>query len=314
MYIIDNSYTKGELLEMSELYNIFKQNFPLCTRNVQIAQNILNSKANKIFEMRNNAGELIAVSVINKNNILMLCVNKQHRNQGIGSKLLQKSEEYIKQQGYTNITIGVGDEYLMPGVPSKNAITSEHMGAENIYPNLEDYVEFFKKRGYIHKWDCNCFDMRMLLDDFAFDEISIPTIIDGIEYDWAKYQELDGINACVGDAHEPFVKYYQNSKLYQKNNHQRVLVAKINGEIVGTIIISINTEGNDLGSVGCTTVMHKYRGKHIGVNLTKVATKHVKDCGLKHGFLGYTYSGMDTMYGYSGYKICTYYFMATKQL
>ena len=299
---------------MSELYDIFKQNFPLCTRNSQTAKNILNSSQNKIFEKRNNSGELIGVSVINKNNILMICVNKQYRNQGIGSNLLKMSEEYIRQQGYKDITIGVGDEYLMPGVPSKKQIITEHMEQSNVYLNLEDYVDFFKKRGYIHKWDCNCFDMRMPLCEFCFNTITIPTQIDGVEYEWAKYQDLDKINLCVADAHEPFLKYYQNSKLYHADNDQRVLVAKINKEIVGTIIISINTEETDLGSVGCTTVMHKHRGKHIGVNLTKVATKHVKDCGLTNAFLGYTYSGMDRMYGYSGYKICTYYFMATKQI
>lgn len=299
---------------MSELYKMFRQNFPLCTRNSLTAKKILNDNQNKIIEKRNQTGDIIGVSVINKNNILMLCVNKQYRNQGIGTQLLQQSEQYIKSQGYNDITIGVGDEYLMPGVPSLKQITKEQMEQTNIYSNLEDCVDFFKKRGYVHKWDCNCFDMRMSLSDFKFNEISIPTIIDGVEYDWAKYQELNSINLCVIDAHEPFVKYYQNSNLYQKDNDQRVLVAKIDGEIVGTIIISINTEQNNLGSVGCTTVMHKHRGKHIGVNLTKVATKYVKDCGLSDAFLGYTYSGMDRMYGYSGYKICTYYFMATKQL
>ena len=227
---------------MNELYNIFKQNFPLCTRNSQIAQNILNSLQNKIFKKHNSKGELIGVSVINKNNILMLCVNKQYRNQGFGSELLKKSEEYIKQQGYKDITIGVGDEYLMPGVPSKKQITPEHMETEKIYQNLEDNVDFFKKRGYIHKWDCNCFDMQMALCDFGFDEISIPTQIDEVEYEFAKYQDLDKINVCVADAHEPFVKYYQNSNLYLPNNDQRVLIAKINNEVVGTIIISINTE------------------------------------------------------------------------
>jgi ribosomal protein S18 acetylase RimI-like enzyme len=299
---------------MSELYNIFKQNFPLCTRSVETVEKLLCSADNKVLKRHNSNGELIAVCVINKNNILMLCVNKQYRNQGMGADLLKEAEHYIKQQGYNEITIGVGDDYLMPGVPSTGQIIAENIPNENVYSCLDDYVDFFKKRGYKHKWDCNCFDMRMSLADFMFNEIVLPTKIDGVEYDFANYQELDGINLCVTDAHEPFVKYYQNSKLYQKDNDQRVLVAKIDGEIVGTIIISINTEQNNVGSVGCTTVMHKCRGKHIGVNLTKVATKHLKDCGLCDAFLGYTYSGMDKMYGYSGYKICTYYFMASKQI
>lgn len=35
---------------------------------------------------------------------------------------------------------------------------------------------------------------------------------------------------------------------------------------------------------------------------------------LKEAYLGYTYSGLDHMYGYAGYKICVYYNMAFKRL
>ena len=197
---------------MSDLYNIFKQNFPFCTRNLHIAESLLNSTDNKVIQKRNQLGDLMGVSVINKNNILMICVNKHYRNQGIGTDLLEKSEQYVKQQGYNEITIGVGDNYLMPGVPATKQITPEQMEQENIYVGLEENVDFFKKRRYLHKWDCNCFDMRMSLNDFAFNDITIPTKIDNVEYCWATLQDVENITLCVADAHEPFVKYYQNEK------------------------------------------------------------------------------------------------------
>lgn len=85
-------------------------------------------------------------------------------------------------------------------------------------------------------------------------------------------------------------------------------------EVVGTLIISAETEGKGLGSVGCTTVKRAYQGKHIAVNLVVLGTKYLRDIGLKEAFLGYTYSGLEHLYGYAGYEICIYYMMAKKRL
>ena len=40
----------------------------------------------------------------------------------------------------------------------------------------------------------------------------------------------------------------------------------------------------------------------------------IKDIGLKKANLSYTYTGLDKLYGYSGYKISCYYMMARKSL
>ena len=55
----------------------------------------------------------------------MLCVNKGYRNQGIGTSLLKESEDYIKKQGYKEVNIGVGYDYLMPGVPTNKMVYEE---------------------------------------------------------------------------------------------------------------------------------------------------------------------------------------------
>ena len=41
---------------------------------------------------------------------------------------------------------------------------------------------------------------------------------------------------------------------------------------------------------------------------------NLKDIGLKSASLSYTYSGLDVLYGDSGYKISTYYFMGEKRI
>lgn len=83
---------------IKELLNIYKRNFPFIVREEKTVKNILENKENEIIERRNKQNELIGVSIINKNSILMLCVDKKYRSQGIGTNLLKESEELIKKK------------------------------------------------------------------------------------------------------------------------------------------------------------------------------------------------------------------------
>lgn len=80
------------------------------------------------------------------------------------------------------------------------------------------------------------------------------------------------------------------------------------------MIVGVEDAGKHLGSVDCTTVKRAYQGRHIAVNLVAVGTKYLKDIGLEEAYLSYTYTGLDHMYGYVGYKICVYFMMAEKGL
>lgn len=298
---------------MNKYYDIFRRNFPYVSREDKTINEILENKNNIVIEKRNEQDELMGVSIINKNTILMLCVDEQYRNKGLGTILLNESEKIIKENGYDEIKVGVGFDYLAPGIPtSKKYYASEN---EKLYSGLNTKSsDFFEKRGYIHSWDCNCFDMFLPLKEFYKTDYSIGSVIDGILYRWATIEDLDNIVKCVDDAEENFTKYYKNEKLYDETNNQRVLVALRDNEVVGTLIVSIETEAKDLGCVGCTTVKHSCRGKHIGVNIVIVGTNYLKDIGLTNANLSYTYTGMDHMYGYSGYKISCYYMMARKKI
>ena len=298
---------------MNKYYDIFRRNFPYVSREDKTVNKILDNHDNIIIEKRNKKEELIGVSIINKNTILMLCVEEKYRNKGIGTYLLNESEKIIKNNGYNEIKVGVGFDYLAPSVPtSKRYYDSEN---EKLYSGLNNNSsDFFEKRGYIHSWDCNCFDMFLPLKEFDKKDYSIGSVINGILYRWATKDDLNKIIKCVDDAEESFTKYYKNEKLYRKTNNQRVLIALKDDEVVGTLIVSKETEAKDLGCVGCTTVKHSCRGKHIGVNIVIVGTKYLKDIGLTNANLSYTYTGMDHMYGYSGYKISCYYMMARKKI
>jgi ribosomal protein S18 acetylase RimI-like enzyme len=295
---------------------MFRKNFPFIVRNEEEALKIINNPENKIIEVNDACEKLIGVSIIHKNTILMLCVLKEYRHRGIGNKLLNDSENYILEKGYNKINIGVGENYLMPGIPMRTKPYEEELNEDKIYPNVtNDSYDFFSKRGYFHSWkDANCFDMRADLEQTKYIDESIGDTINEITYSFATLSDIPKIIKCTEDAEPGFTKYYKNEKLYSDDSKQKVLIATYKGEVCGTLIISIETEANKLGSVGCTTVANKYRGKHIGVNMVVLGTKYLKSLGLKDGYLGYTYSGLDKMYGYAGYKICIYYAMAQKKL
>lgn len=285
---------------MQELFDIYKRNFLNNIREEKKVKEILSNENNYIIEKREN-DKLIAVSVINNNTILMLCVDNNYRNKGIGAKLLKKSEEYVINKGYDKINIGAGFDYLLPGVP---------MTQENI--------TFFTKRGYYHSWGSDeCFDMDMELNDFKHLEHNIGDKINDIYYRFATIDDMDNIIKCAISAciyqDEKFDKYYNSPSLYNEKNNQRVLIGLKNKEVVGAIIISIETEGENIGSVGCTCVRAEYMHQKIGTNMVMLGTKYLRDIGLKYGHLGYTYTGLDKMYGYSGYKITTKYMMAEKK-
>ena len=79
---------------MQELLEIYYRNFPNNIRNEETVKKILSNPDNHIIEKRID-DKLIGVSVINKNTILMICIDEEYRHKGIGTKLLNQSENYI---------------------------------------------------------------------------------------------------------------------------------------------------------------------------------------------------------------------------
>ncbi|MEE3343164.1 MAG: GNAT family N-acetyltransferase [Bacilli bacterium] len=301
---------------MKELFDIYKRNFPYINREEKTIKEIINNENNIILERRNDNNDLIACAIVNKNTILLLVVDKEYRNKGIGKSLLEECENTIINNGYNKIVLGVGFNYLMPGVPTSKKYNP------SVYENLDPLVNangssFFEKRGYIHSWgDYNCFDMKMKLSNFNQNEYKVGDTINDVYYRWATIEDLDSIIRCADDAcqyqDEKFSKYYRNEDLYKEDNNQRILVAIKNDKIVGTLIVSIETEAKDLGNVGCTCVSYKETHKKIGTNMVRLGTKYLKDIGLNNASLSYTYSGLDKLYGASGYEISCYYMMGEK--
>ena len=294
---------------MEQLIALFHRNFPFCVREEAFVRTLLAQEKNVILSETDENGNRIGAAVLEDNTILMLCVDPEYRRRGIGTQLLARAEETIRNGGYASIVIGAGAHYLMPGIPAVRPVVEENLQPDTVYAGLEDHTDFFRKRGYMHRWDCNCFDMRMDLADYA----AVPFATEGITYRWARPDDISGITACTDRAHESFTKYYRNPALYREDNPKRVFIAEADRKIVGTLIVSFAAEGDGLGSVGCTAVDPDYQGRKIASNLVILGTGLLRDAGLSKAFLGYTYTGLDKLYGFAGYRICVYYFMAEKK-
>lgn len=284
-----------DISTVDEIFDLYKKCLPFIIREESKVKEIIADKENHIISHRV-GNKLVGVSVINGNTIYLLCVKKDSRSKGVGKKLLKESENYIKLKGFDKIKLGAGKDYIMPGVPMK-----------------ENAHEFFKKYGYIHSWEkTGCFDMSMNLKDFVWNKAKIGDTIDGITYRFATKEDIPQISECVADAQKDFVQYYQEEKHYTKNTNVPVIIALDKNKVVGALIVSIETEGKDLGSVGCTATIHSHRGKGIATNMVCLGTKYLKEIGLGKAFLGYTYTDIVKMYARAGYQVCMEYFMAEK--
>ena len=294
-----------------ELYGLFRRNFPFAVREEETARRVLAS-ADHVIERRAD-GRLMGAAVTQGGTILMLCVDEAYRRRGVSSALLDEAERVLWADGCREITVGAGSGYLVPGVPT----SKRYYDAVNeaLYPGLDESASrFFEKRGYAHSWDCNCFDMRFPLSECRAPDWEIGQAANGVIYRWAAPEDRAAVCACVDDAWPDFTQYYREEALYGADPARHVMLAEAEGVAAGALMVSLEAEGKGVGSVGCTAVRHAYRGRRIAVNMVTLSTAFLKTAGMRDAFLGYTYSGLDYMYGLAGYKICVYYMMAKKTL
>ncbi len=296
-----------------EILTVFKRNFPFIVKDDNSILEMASDKDSVLLEKRNEEGELIGVSLVNRNTILMLCVNKEYRKLGIGSWLLEESEKRIQEAGYDEVKAGVGNGYLMPGVPtSKRYVDAENECLHNALD--ESASDFFEKRGYIHTDDGNIFDMRFFLKDFCREEFSVGDTIEGIVYRFATMEDREKVWECTDDALQEFTQWYQEASLYSSDILPKVMIATDGKEVLGALLVEIADEKIKLGTIGCTSVRKSGRGRHIATNMVILATKYLRDMGMEEAYLSYTYSGLERLYGAAGYKICVYFMMAKKSL
>ena len=283
-----------------EIYRLYQETLPLIKRNAAAVRGIIADAANHIIREYAD-GRLVGVSIVNENTIYLLCVDEAHRRRGIGSRLLQSSEDYVRAAGHRRIVVGAGQAYIMPGIPT-----------------IDGADLFFKRRGYVYMrehGDSLCLDMDMAIRDFVDDGLEIGAVIAGIRYRFAVAADMAAIEECMLDAAENFVPFYRKAHFYEGKATPAVLIAEKDGLVLGAVMVGIeNAGGGDHGSIGCTATREAYRGRGIGTTMVRLATKHLRDIGADYAFIGFTNTDIMSIYAKSGYKICMEYFAAEKKL
>ncbi len=444
-----------------ELAELFRRNFGWAVRSDEAVEAALGHPANVVLEWRER-GRLMGAAVMRRNTVLMLCVDERARGQGIGSALLARCEALLREQGYAEVSVGAGDDYLLPGVPSTGPCTptssesqvatqdepyakqgekahaptgSESQGAAQDEPHAgqgreahapsdsepqvaavdaphagqgeEAHVptgsepqvaaqyephagqdreahaptgsesqvaaqdephakqdeeshaptgsepqvaaqdelhakqdeeahaptgsepqvaadaarQFFVRRGYRHAWgECECFDMcaefgrQSCADgatlDGAADSDEAPA---GVELRWAEARDRAATLECARAAHAPFERYYEPAQLYVPGA-RRALLAVEAARVVGVLIAGCGEAAAGVGGIACVAVVPERRGRGIARALVCAATGALRRAGMARGFIGYTYSGLEQLYGAAGYRISMHYFMARKPL
>ena len=106
------------ILNIDEILRMFRENFPFVSREEEALAEVIGHEGNILFARRNPEGKLIACAMVNGQTILLLVVDQDYRGQGIGSGLLSECEDAIRRNGFNRAILGVGFNYLMPGVPT----------------------------------------------------------------------------------------------------------------------------------------------------------------------------------------------------
>ena len=257
--------------------------------------------------------KLAGAAIVGGGNIYFLAVAPQYRHRGIGANLLAESEKTCADAGYDKVTVGMGkDGYITPGIPTSVMPYAENLCAPDLYDGLTDEgAAFFRRHGYTHVRESNAFDMRAALPYPGNEGYPLGYTRDGVTYRLAIPADRESVLRCTDDAAPYFTEYYKNEDMYR---HGSVVcaVSEADGEVLGCLIA--DGEMGGLGSIGCVAVANRARGRGVASDMVRCATRYITELGSVRGFLSYTYTGLDKLYGKAGFRISVYYMMAAKAL
>lgn len=282
---------------MNELYSLYKSCFSGADIVAEdVFEDVLqrNKQANVITET-NQSGSLIGAAITVKDVIAAIFVDKDSRGNGIGSKLLDKAEEHIRQQG--NKTAVLGGMVIYQGAPIAG-----------------DNISFFEKRGY--QGEEITVNMAAKLADFDASKLDIYPAPDYIRFRYEKPEEHEKLLKAIESVEPNWVQYF--SKPSPKSRIKTLIAEDIrNGAIAGFVTTEPNAatfehDGLITGSMGCVGVVPEYRRLGIGLRMVADGMQKLKEQGDQAVEL--TYIVLTDWYSRLGLKICSRQWMAKKKL
>jgi GNAT superfamily N-acetyltransferase len=272
-------------MNYNEIYRIYSECFPDILSNFDafLSNTGLDDNSSKVI-----AFEEKAFAVYQKNALILLCVGKVYRHQGIATKLLKQVEEII-QKNYDKIILGHTDShYLYPGVPT------------------EEGKAFFIKNGYNFDWEA--VDMLVEIDNSIWRNV---TAYDGNDFDF-RFKTADdneAIKVCGDNISSGW------GDLYVDSDSCLLAIEKSSGELAGAIIVDEDNPYNlslrETGGFGCVGVCERFRKFGLGMRLCKEALVILSEKKIKKCFIGYT--DLVSWYGKLGAKPIIKYAMGEKK-
>lgn len=233
----------------------------------------------------------VGFAVVRRNALLLLCVQPECRNRGVGSALLKQAEALMRPYG--RAVLGhAPDTYIFPGVP---------MGGDS------DAHAFFEKRGYKYIWTA-C-DMTLDLAAYAHRpelDCHDPALTLRMRPDTSEDREKAG--AC-GAQIGSFGSYFACLP--------DILLAEWDGAVIGGCGVSpencFYTESHpETSAFGPLGVLEAFQNRGVGMRLCQTALDRLKARGIQRVYIGYTW--LEDWYGKLGAKRCMAYWMGEKTL
>lgn len=226
--------------------------------------------------------------------ISFIFVKEEFRKQGVGSKLINRGNDFFKDRNIEEITFGAGaGSYFFPGLPK----------------NLQSEC-FFRKMGFDVK-DCGLVDMYQDITEWTFDNKIFEKVKDnGIVIDYSNEKVAEKIVEFAKINFPNWYDYYKSDM--NRKRFDKVFYASIDNEVVGISKLWIGDctwdllFENNVGGGGALGVSEKHRGKGIGLAMKAWGTQKIKEKGIKYVWIGWTYA-ID-FYKKLGFKVWREYF------
>lgn len=176
---------------MEELYQIYVENFKREVYSYKYFKEVI-QKSNVIDYKQSN--KVVAFSVYKDNNLLLICVKKRCQRNKIGTYLLKKVENVIKQK-YNELIIG-SSNYFYVGTP-------------------DEYSNFFVKNNYE-------------VIDKVSDYLSLDNKKDATGWHLADNMELEELLSILkNNDYKEYNNYLTNKKIYVYQYHNRIVASYI---------------------------------------------------------------------------------------
>ena len=222
-------------------------------------------------------------ALVEGNKVRLLCVLPEFRGRGIGSGLLVRCEEFMRESGFDCVELGGTDSELFIGAKPES-------------------VPFFEKRGYVFGEN-----IAEMYGESGELDLALRTT-DGVDFGWEKCGS-ERLLSAVAMVDEDWVRYFREGEC---------LCAYCSGEIASFCLVEddvtclFSDEKIRVGSIGCVGTVPIYRRKGIGLAMVAQASQILTERGCDRIFIHYT--AVYDWYSKLGYKTRVWIRLGGKRL